>query len=272
MAAAGAVVVLAASACGGAHRAGTATGAGTATARPSAASARASAATAPGKPTVSVRLPRGVVVRVGPKQITERALEHWIAVEAVAAQPHPTGPVPRGVVPKPPRYAGCITYLARVARRERGGRPPTRARLSSECAQEHEDLQRQVLTMLILYDWIKAEATRAGVAVPAGEIDRELRREFPTSAQLDRYLRFTGIDERDERFIVQDRMLEPTWQRKTLPVYVRLRHEKGPESIQMVGEVDRELENEVQAMTSRWMPRTLCKPGFVVEDCSEFKG
>jgi len=222
-------------------------------------------------PVRGARLPAGVVARVGRNSITKNALERWIAVDAVMRyQPKPTRPVPAGVSPRPPGYDECIAYLAEIARAKRT-RPADTAQLKEQCAREYAALQEHMLEVLIVRYWVAEEAARAGVALTSRDIRRALKREFPTAADFDRYLAFTGLHASDWRFVLEGELLPEKWHRTILPAYARLRRSKPPESEQMPAEIDLEVSDLTQSMTRRWTPRTRCKTGYVVTFCSEYR-
>jgi hypothetical protein len=250
------ILLVCLSACGGAHH-------GTSATR----------MTPLGQAVGDIRLPAGVAARVGGNSIAKQTLEHWIGVQAVVQyRPRPARPVPRGVIPKPPRYRDCIAYLAAIARAMQTRPEPDTAQLAHQCAQKHETLRRSMLEMLINHFWVKEEAAKAGVRVTAREINQVLRRQFPTEAELHRFLAFTGVHASDERFLLGNVLLLAKWQRASLPVYDRLRRSKPPESAQMAEEVDVELGKLSESMKRTWTPRTHCGASYVIALCSEYKG
>jgi hypothetical protein len=280
------VVPLSLSACGGAHhgkspirtmppgRAAAKMTRARETVSDKSAAGETSTRTASPSTTVSdSRLPAGVVARVGRISIAKQTLEHWIGVQAVVQhQSRPTRPVPRGVVPKPPGYRGCIAYLAAIAKARQAQPEPNAAQLDRQCAQKHETLLRSMLEMLINHFWVKEEAVRAGTAVTAREINQALRWQFPAETELHRFLAFTGLHASDERFILENVLLLGKWQYASLPVYARLRRSKPPETARMAEEVDIELGKLSESMRKRWIPRTHCRARYVVPLCSEYRG
>ena len=268
-----AAIVPALTACGAASQGKDATARATAAAAPAAgAAAKAVAKAASRSRAAAVKLPPGVVALAGAAPITMRALERSMAVQAIQSQPRPTRPLPAGVVPKPPGYGDCIAYLAKVAKTDRVRPAPSATQLKERCAQAHAALQQQVLEMLISYHWVREETAREGVALSRGEVDRLLRQQFPTGADLRRFLAFTGLRMSDERFFLENLLLREKWHRAALPaLYARLRRENGGESLRMVEEIDADVSKLTESLAERWTPRTHCRAGYVVRFCSEYR-
>lgn len=128
-------------------------------------------------------------------------------------------------------------------------------------------LREETLEILILHYWVKEEATNAGVAVSARELNRVLKRAFPTAAKPPVS---GGLRASDEAFVLDDDLLLEKWRRTTLPVYARLRRSKGPESAETVGEVHSEIAKLTARMTDRWTPRTQCRAGYLIALCSDY--
>lgn len=220
----------------------------------------------------SASLGPGIVARVGRKAISRHTLDHWIGVLAVMQrEPRPKRPVPRGVVPQPPDYRGCIEYLGALERARHGQVPPSSTQLKQRCELYRATLSQQALELLITHCWVREEAARAGVAVSAQAVGNALRREFPKMADLRRFLAFSRLRLSDRTLVLEDQLLRDRWPRSTLPAYARLRRSKRPETPQMVAEVDNELARLQAAMTARWRPRTRCRAGYVISTCSEYR-
>jgi hypothetical protein len=210
-----------------------------------------------------------VVVSVGANSLTKTALGNWVAFEAVLQHAYrPNQPVPPGLIPDPPAYRECIAYLGALAASQ-GVRPkPHTDQRRRECQQERVSLERQTLGVLIDAYWVREEAAARHVLVGPAEVERDLRRVF-----LSKRWRFppsVGAPTPYERFVVADRLLLAKLQRRTLPIYARLRHARHPESLRLTEELDAEIQRLANKIASRWTPRTHCQAGYVVSECSEY--
>jgi hypothetical protein len=200
--------------------------------------------------------------------LTKAALAHWTAVEAVLTyQYRPRRPVPTGLVPDPPSYTNCIAYLTASAKSGRGRPKPTRARVKTQCEQRHEELQRHILDILITDYWIAEEAIEKDIKATPQEVQHVLRREFPTMAQLRRFLAISGMRASDERFLIENKLLLEKLQWTVSP----LRGHVGPESAQMAVRVDMSTTRLANEMTKRWTPQTTCRAGYVVAECRQHR-
>lgn len=217
-------------------------------------------------------LPGNVVVRVGEHSITKATVSHWTRVEAVLTHENRSGPIaPRGLVPDPPRFANCIEYLATTTDAEQTGQRSDRLQLKRLCAQKDKNLREQALLALITHYWVSGEAAKRHVKITDDEIRQEENRKFSAKGGR-RSLEAAGVRPADERFFVERQVLLAKLQRSTLPVYAELRRAVGPETPRMVDRVDAEIQRLSDEMTKRWTPRTQCRTGFVVLQCSEYKG
>lgn len=206
-----------------------------------------------------------VVVRVNGHAITRASLEHWTKVEAVLAYDYrPTKPVPKGVVPDPPRFASCIAYLRTLARRQQGGAGATGAQLMRQCHERYEQLQHDVLDILIGDYWVRGEGAARGVTVTEAEVDRTLRYEFPQKGSLERFAALSGETVAEQRFLLYANLLQTKLQAQ---------RERSLASRGLSGErMQRELARAAAEFAARWTPRTDCSPGYVVRECRQYAG
>lgn len=204
-----------------------------------------------------------VVVRVGDKTITKAALERWSAIEAVLSyQLNPTKPVPKGIVPDPPDYANCIAYLASIAPKPTGSQQkPTAAQLKGQCRQRQLLLQNHVLDILITNYWLDGEGAAKGLAVSDAEVKQALDRQFPTPTALQRFLTITGERASDERALLRSALMATKLQQAAAA-------RKGLTAAQQ----QQAVASFTEAFTKRWSARTNCEPGYVVEECRQYKG
>jgi hypothetical protein len=210
--------------------------------------------------------PSAVVVRVGNESISKAMLEHWTAVEAVLAySAEPRGPAPEGVIPDPPRYAHCVAYLGTASPPAgKAEAKPTTTQLKRACQQRYEALQHHVLDILITDDWLSGEGAAKGVTVSAGEVGQAIARQFPTRADYQRFLRLTGEKASDEQLLIRGDLLSVK--------LGQLRESAVLKSGRSQAQERSALERIGAEYTARWTARTDCRPGYVVQECRQFKG
>jgi Raf kinase inhibitor-like YbhB/YbcL family protein len=122
----------------------------------------------------------------------------------------------------------------------------------------------QVLGFLITSQWVIGEADHLGVGVSEADERARLKqitaKQFPKAAELKQYLASAGESEADLLRRIKIELLEAKISQKvtagktaTTEIHVLLSgFQKGFET--------------------RWRSRTTCSAGYVMEDCSEFKG
>lgn len=214
------------------------------------------------------KLPSGVVVRVGRHSLTKAALDRWTAIEAVLTYMSPsTQAKPKGL-PDPPDYAGCVVYAKAATEAEHAQATPTRGQLKSACKQKYEAVQRHILDILITDYWVSEEAASKRLKVSAKEVQRALQRQFPSQAKFREYLSITGERPADQRALIKHQLLLKKMQWRVSPL--RGHTVTGPESEQMINAVDLSLARLGEEMRRRWTPRTDCRVGYVVSECSQF--
>jgi hypothetical protein len=127
--------------------------------------------------------------------------------------------------------------------------------------QEEAGLREETAEILVLHYWVQEEATRAGIRLSAAE-QKEAHR---SSARL---------SASDNELVIGDELLLEKWHRAVLPVYarlLRLLRMKGDETAAMVNEVHAEIGALTAHMTTRWTPRTVCRTGYVMYLCGDYR-
>jgi hypothetical protein len=197
------------------------------------------------------------VATVGADHISRATLERWTRIEAIVAhETIPTRPPASGVVPDPPDYAKCVAYLRR-AHTSSATRTGT-ALLKSQCASSQKTLRDTALQILITYHSLRSEAKEQGVAVSHSEVMQFIRRQLPTHVAFARFLRFTGERVSDAELLAR---------RALLSTKVEAQAGTG-----LSGQ--RKLDAEAKfaiGFAAKWSARTSCRPGYVIEQCREFK-
>jgi hypothetical protein len=210
-----------------------------------------------------------VVVQVGRHSITSATVNHWIAVEAILTHEYDgEQPVPRGLVPDPPDYRWCIAYLAAKGGGQHESKASKAAQLKGRCEQLRKSLRQQAVSLLIVHYWVSEEAARHDLSAPTHEVRRATRRIYRTEPRRG-LLAAAGVRPSDERLVVEDHLLRDKLQRR-LPIFDVLRRTVGPEPKQTVVQIELAVQKLTDEMTRRWTPRTHCRSGYVVSECSEY--
>jgi hypothetical protein len=213
-----------------------------------------------------------IVARVeGVGGISKAMLDHWIPVEAaVLYQERPVRPVPKGVIPDPPRYDACIAYLGSVRQTLLESGPalsPTQLR--QRCAKQYGQLRVLTLNTLITWYWALGTGKRLGMTATDAEVRRWLAdtylKDFPSSHEYARYLDLTGQTSADMMLRGRVQLLEEKFQLKQRAIERRL--PKGITPQQRRPYVD-----FASVLPKAWAARTTCRRGYVVSACREYRG
>ncbi len=204
-----------------------------------------------------------VVVSVGAAPISVAAYEHWMGIGAATVEmPKPTGPLPTAVEYRPPEFAACVAHLRAVM-------PPgaPTATLRSRCSSTYAGIRRRVLQFLITAYWLRGEAAQVHMSPSRAEIQRAFEQErqtyYPTAAAFRRLQQASHQTISDLQFATETRMLS-TQLLARFTAAARARNRNEPEQA-IVAAFNRHIE-------SAWKPRTDCRPGYVVEQCSQYRG
>jgi foldase protein PrsA len=215
-------------------------------------------------------MPSGIVVQIGARSISKATLDHWTAIEAATDyETNPSGPLPTGVVPDPPRYSACIARLRETTPKVRAGTPrPTRTSLEKECRQKYRKLQQHVLNVLITFQWLLGESEKQGVNITDSEVNRQYERfsheRFPKTGELKRYLTITGESLADERLRMKMDLLGTRLNEK---MERKVKDEGAGVQQQLLAVVRWNKE-----FVARWLARTNCRVEYVVSNCRQYRG
>jgi foldase protein PrsA len=211
----------------------------------------------------------GLIIAQVPQagKITKAALEHWMPVEAtVVYQENPQTPVPKGVVPDPPKYTACITYTrAHPEQLVQTGPKPTALQLKQKCAKRNAEVKELALNTLIAWNWTIAYGVKLGVKVSDAEAKSWLKtvngRTYPKPGEFANYLKYTGQTESDMLFRSKVQLFEIKLSKK------RTELEKLPNG--------KSIAAKLQAGAppgNTWKAMTTCHKGYIVSACSTYKG
>lgn len=157
-------------------------------------------------------VPSDVVAQVGNYLITKPTFDHWMHVQVatgVIAGGHPQQPRP-SVVPDPPSYTNCVTYLKEGM--IKNTRPKTEGELRGECETQHKELQQLVLGFLVSLDWELGQARERAVKLDPEEVQIVskflYKNKYHTEAEFQKYLARTGQTASDLQLTVEYKLLE----------------------------------------------------------------
>lgn len=208
----------------------------------------------------------GVAVNVAGSVISLRTLEHWAHIEAVVSHEFiPRKAPPIGAVPDPPKFAKCIAYLQRVLAPKSGEAALTTQQLRARCAAYLHDLQAHVLEILIDYRWSSEAGKERGISLTTPEINAVLMNLYSNEENLRKLFSFSGETRADQRLLAERNLFV----RKLLELEEAEVDAKHPASKK---QREQQLIARATAFTKKWMSRTDCSPGYVMELCKQYKG
>ena len=125
-------------------------------------------------------------------------------------------------------------------------------------------VKNQVLGFLITSQWVLAEAAHLGIDVSEAEVRQRLHqitvKQFPTASRLKHYLASIGETEADLLMRVKVELLQAK-----ISQHVTDGKTASTEPHLLLSDFQKSFE-------ARWRARTSCQPGYVTEDCKEYKG
>ncbi len=142
-------------------------------------------------------IPSNAVVQVGSNPISKATFEHWLSVAAASTTATSGATAAKPVVPDPPNYTACIAHLEATAPKPaKGQSKPTAAQLKTQCEQQYQSLQQEVLGFLISSAWVLGEGESMGVKVSDKEVKKEFEKikgqQFPKAGEFQKFLATSG--------------------------------------------------------------------------------
>jgi hypothetical protein len=191
------------------------------------------------------------VARVGSQSITIAMLDHWAPVVLGAAYAEKVGgPAPKGLLGEPPGYATCVAALRKLG----GGGIQAAIRAEQfkhRCQMLYKAIREQTVLYLVDRDLRVDEAAEVGIKVSGEEFKRffaSMKAElFPTEADLQSYLANKGWTLAEVISSSEQELLS----RKLLRFA--------------------ETSTKYGAVAKKWLALTSCSPGYVVEQCKQYK-
>lgn len=145
-------------------------------------------------------VPSNAVASVDGDAISKTDYDRWAGITAKSASAQGG----TAVVPDPPSYARCVAALQEQARSVRGQRVPSTTALRAQCRQLDTQIRQQTMALLIQAIWFEKEAKDLGVTVTDADVQRVLtqtrRQSFPRRGDYERFLRTSGMTDRDVLF------------------------------------------------------------------------
>jgi hypothetical protein len=199
------------------------------------------------------------VIRVSHSSISKADINHWMKVLVAGDYRGELGkPAPAGLVSDPPDYRACI----------KAGNSLVRTRntqgTATLCRQLHEAAKKQAVAFLTDALWHIEDAKEHGEAVTAREIARRFRllqeRERPGPGAMEHYLAEVHRTIADEYYLLKRNIL-------TEKALVRLQRE----GLHLSGN-KLAIARVTNEWLAKWTARTSCQPGYVTQQCKQFKG
>jgi hypothetical protein len=203
-------------------------------------------------------LPAGVVAQVGSTRITRSTYDHWMRIGAATVEmPVPGRPLPQPIAYRPPKFTACVDHL-----RARTAKSTPTATLRARCRATYKSIHARILNFLITGFWLRGQAAEQGVSVSEAEVrrtlDEERHRYYPSAASFGILLQASHQTISDLMFALETQTLSA----KLLEKFTRAQHRRLSEQQTIAG--------FNRAIRTSWIPRTICAPGYVVSDCSDY--
>jgi foldase protein PrsA len=141
-------------------------------------------------------VPGNAVAEVDGNAIEKSSFDHWLGVASKAGGQAAT------TVPKPPKFAACVTQKRKTTPKPAKGQPKvTDGQLKAQCKQEYGALRDQVLQLLVSFEWIEGEAKLQNIKVSDKEIQKTFAKQkkeaFPKDADWKKFLKDSGQTQKD---------------------------------------------------------------------------
>ena len=199
-----------------------------------------------------------VVASVGTQTVTEAEVDHWMKVLAAGDfRQELVKPPPAGLVGEPPQYASCVA----VAKKWNATRSATET--TTLCRELYQATRVQAVAFLTDVLWHVQDGAEHHESVTPREVHAALirlrEREWPKPGQFQKYLAEVHRSVADEEYLLKRNLLSQ-------------KQVKRVEAEGLKAGEQSKYERLAQEYLAKWTARTSCKPGYVAEDCKEFKG
>jgi hypothetical protein len=201
-----------------------------------------------------------VVARIGNVMVTRAEVNHWMSTLAGQlyfnlSHGHTS---PDGLVSDPPAYTRCVSHLEAMAAAAPKRMPGvTGVLMLRKCHELHRALKVLATTRLVRVQWLIGLAGEQGVKVSDPEVlsfyRQSSREQYPSTAEAHRQLTAARTSVADELLVAKEKLLA----------------HKLDQKIQAGGTRGQRRSN---AAEKRWTAKTSCRPGYVIQYCSQFTG
>ena len=199
-----------------------------------------------------------VVASVGAQTVTESEVDHWMKVLAAGDfRQELAKPPPAGLVGEPPTYSSC------VATAKKWSTTRSASETTTLCRQLYRAMRVQAVGFLTDVLWHVEDGAEHHESVTSTEVHAALirlrEREWPKPGQFQKYLAEMHRNAADEEYLLKRNLLSQ-------------KQVKRVEAEGLKAGEQSKYERLAQEYLAKWTARTSCKPGYVAEDCKEFKG
>jgi hypothetical protein len=200
-----------------------------------------------------------VVIRVDGNPISRATVDHWLEIQEIISGDLPPRPLaPAESAPNRLKYRACVSYLKKTEAIAGGNEVRTVVSLQHECRERGEAARRQVLAILITYQWLLGESKERHITVSSQDVAEQVakfRHSFPNQAAFSDYLKHQGKDVADQALILEIDLLQSNLKQAII-------EQDGVAEAQRV----------LQKLPEKWAAKTSCAAGYVVPNCKQYKG
>jgi len=166
-------------------------------------------------------VPANSVAKVGDAVITKKEFDRWF--KSAAMQQQQGGGA--AATPKPPDFRECVAALKKQPQPQ-GGSKPSDAVLKKQCKQQADQFKQEAMQFLIQAEWVQQEAEARGVSVSDAEVKKSFedkkKQAFPKEADYQKFLKQSGMSEKDLLFRVKLDALQPKLTQKVTEGKVKI--------------------------------------------------
>ena len=163
-------------------------------------------------------VPGNAVAKIDDETITRAEFNHWMGIAQATSQQQGQ-PAAVKTVYNPPDFSACVAKLRQSAPKPAAGQPkPNDVALKAQCKKDYEGYRDQVVQFLVREKWIRGEASQQGIKVTDKQVDAEFdkvrKQSFPKEADLQKFLKSSGMTIADAKLQVRFNTLSTKLQEK----------------------------------------------------------
>jgi foldase protein PrsA len=151
-------------------------------------------------------VPGNSVATVGDQTIKRSTFDHWMKIITIS-QAGQTNPATAkdAKVPDAPDFTQCAADKKKTAAKPAKGQPePTEAQFKSQCKQQYDQFQSEVMGFLIRSTWLDQEAKKQKVDVSGTQVQKEIndikKQQFTQKGSYEKFLQQAGLTNEDVLF------------------------------------------------------------------------